>query len=396
MQISRPATKRLKIGLLKEIPLAWSQLSHQKVRLLVAISGISFANILIFMQLGFRATMFDGVTRVVENIQGDLFLISRNSKFLGNQTFAKNQLYRVSAIDGIEAAKPLYYTQTSWVNPWDKEITDVTVIAFNPAQPVMDLPAINDQLTQIEQPDTVLFDRKSLSSLGQVGQAFDRGETISTEAGDRKIWVGGLFSLGSSLFKRGHIVTSDLNYLRMFGEAGAENIHAGVLTLEPGTNPAEVISQLKTILPEDVTILSHQELIALENRYWSNQPPGIIFNFGTIMGFVVGIIIVYQVLYTDVSEHLPEYATLKAIGYSDNQLLGVVFQEAIILAVLGFLPGFGCSIALYGVLGNLTQLAVVMRFDVALQVFILTIMMCLISAGITSRKLRSADPADVF
>jgi putative ABC transport system permease protein len=392
MQISRP----FKFSFPKEIPLAWSQLSHQKVRLLVAISGISFANILIFMQLGFRATMFDGVTRVPENIEGDLFLINRNSKFLGNQSFPKDQLYRVSAIGAIEAAKPLYYTQTSWVNPWNQEVTDVTVIAFNPAQPVMTLPAINQQLAQIEQPDTVLFDRKSLSSLGAVAQAFERGETVSTEAGDRKVWVGGLFSLGSSLFKRGHIVTSDLNYLRMFGEAGAENIHAGVLTLKPNADPAQVIAQLQTILPDDVTILNHEELIALENRYWSNQPPGIIFNFGTIMGFVVGIIIVYQVLYTDVSEHLPEYATLKAIGYSDTQLLGVVFQEAIILAVLGFLPGFGCSIALYSVLGNLTQLAVVMRFDVALQVFILTVLMCMISAAITVRKLRSADPADVF
>ncbi|MBD1851472.1 ABC transporter permease DevC [Leptolyngbya sp. FACHB-711] len=392
MQISKP----FKFSLPKEIPLAWSQLSHQKVRLLVAISGISFANILIFMQLGFRATMFDGVTRFPENVQGDLFLVNRNSKFLGNQSFPKDQLYRVSAIDAIEAAKPLYYTQTSWVNPWNKEVTDVTVIAFNPAQPVMNLPAINQQLVQIEQPDTVLFDRKSLSSLGSVGQAFEQGETVSTEVGDRQIWVGGLFSMGSSLFKRGHVVTSDLNYLRLFGEAGADNIHAGVLTLEPDANPVEVIAQLQTILPEDVAILNHQELIALENRYWSNQPPGIIFNFGTIMGFVVGVIIVYQVLYTDVNEHLPEYATLKAIGYSDNQLLVVVFQEAIILAVLGFLPGFGCSIALYGVLGNLTQLAVVMRFDVALQVFILTVLMCMISAAITVRKLRSADPADVF
>ncbi len=392
MQISKP----FKFSLPKEIPLAWSQLSHQKVRLLVAISGISFANILIFMQLGFRATMFDGVTRFPENVQGDLFLMNRNSKFLGNQSFPKDQLYRVSAIDAIEAAKPLYYTQTSWVNPWNKEVTDVTVIAFNPAQPVMNLPAINQQLVQIEQPDTVLFDRKSLSSLGSVGQAFEQGETVSTEVGDRQIWVGGLFSMGSSLFKRGHVVTSDLNYLRLFGEAGADNIHAGVLTLEPDANPVEVIAQLQTILPEDVAILNHQELIALENRYWSNQPPGIIFNFGTIMGFVVGVIIVYQVLYTDVNEHLPEYATLKAIGYSDNQLLVVVFQEAIILAVLGFLPGFGCSIALYGVLGNLTQLAVVMRFDVALQVFILTVLMCMISAAITVRKLRSADPADVF
>lgn len=394
MQISKRF--RFRFSFPQEIPLAWSQLSHQKIRLLVAISGISFANILIFMQLGFRATMFDGVTRVPEHVQGDLFLVNRNSKFLGNQSFSKTQLYRVSAIDAIAAAEPFYYTQTSWVNPWSNELADVTVIAFNPAQPVMDLPAINQQLTQIEQPDTVLFDRKSLASLGPVADAFDRGEVVSTEAADRQIWVGGLFSLGSSLFKRGHIVTSDLNYLRMFGQEKADNIQAGILTLQPNSDPRQVIAQLESILPDDIAVLNREEFIALENNFWSKQPAGVIFNFGTIMGFVVGVIIVYQVLYSDVNDHLPEYATLKAIGYSGRQLLSVVFQEAIILAVFGFLPGFGCSIALYGVLGNLTQLAVVMRFDVALQVFILTLMMCVVSAAIAVRKLQSADPADVF
>lgn len=380
----------------QEIPLAWSQLSHQKIRLLVAVSGISFANILIFMQLGFRAAMFDGVTRVPENIQGDLFLVNSGSKYLGNQSFPKNQLYRVSAISGIAAAEPFYYTQTSWINPWNQELTDVTVIAFNPSQPVMMLPEVNQQLARIEQPDTVLFDSKSLASLGPVAEAVNRGETVSTESAGRKIWVGGLFSLGSSLFKRGHIVTSDINYLRMFGEDNANNIQAGILTLNSDANKNQIVQQLQSILPTDIKVLNRQEFIALENNYWSKQPAGVIFNFGTVMGFVVGVIIVYQVLYSDVNDHLPEYATLKAIGYSDMQLLSVVFQEAMILAVFGFLPGFGCSIALYGLLGNLTRIAVIMRPDVALQVFVLTVVMCLVSAAIAARKLQSADPADVF
>jgi putative ABC transport system permease protein len=272
----------------------------------------------------------------------------------------------------------------------------VTVIAFNPSQPVMSLPEVNQQLTQIEQPDTVLFDSKSLASLGAVAEAVNQGETVSTEAAGRKIWVGGLFSLGSSLFKRGHIVTSDINYLRMFGAENANNLQAGILTLNPETDKNQVVQQLQLILPADIKVLNRQEFIALENNYWSKQPAGVIFNFGTVMGFVVGVIIVYQVLYSDVNDHLPEYATLKAIGYSDMQLLGVVFQEAMILAVFGFLPGFGCSIALYGLLGNLTRIAVIMRPDVALQVFVLTVVMCLVSAAIAVRKLQSADPADVF
>lgn len=388
--------KKLVSRLAQEPPLAWSQLSHQKVRLAVGLAGISFANILIFMQLGFRAAMFDGVSRVQENLKGDLFLVNRTSQFLGNKTFSKDQLYRANAVQGIASVDPLYYSRTAWVNPKTKELADVNVIAFNPARSAMTLPEISGQLNTIAQQDTVLFDSKSLPSLGPVGELFNKGESVNSVVGGRKVSVGGLYSLGSSLFKQGHIVTSDTNYLRFFGQAGADEVHVGIITLEPGTNPTAVTQGLKTLLPQDIKVLNRQEFIALEQNYWAKQPPGIIFNFGTVMGFIVGIVIVYQVLYTDVNDHLPEYATLKAIGYSDLRLLGIIFQEALVLGVLGFLPGFACSVGMYGLLGSLTRVAIMMRPDVAFQVFIMTLLMCLISAAIAVRKLQSADPADVF
>ncbi|MBW4539466.1 MAG: ABC transporter permease DevC [Myxacorys chilensis ATA2-1-KO14] len=388
--------KKLVSRFAQEPPLAWSQLSHQKVRLIVGLAGISFANILIFMQVGFRAAMFDGVSRIQEHLQGDLFLVNKTGQFLGNKTFSKAQLYRANAIAGIASVDPLYYSRSSWVNPKTKELADVNIIAFNPARSVMDLPEIQGQLSTIVQQDTVLFDSKSLASLGPVSELFNTGESINTAVSGRKMWVGGLYSLGSSLFKQGHIVMSDTNYLRVVGQAGADEVHLGIITLEPGTNPDAVIQGLQRLLPQDIKVLNRQEFIALEQGYWAKQPPGIIFNFGTVMGFIVGIVIVYQVLYTDVNDHLPEYATLKAIGYADLQLLGIIFQEALILGVLGFLPGFACSVGMYGLLGNLTRVAIVMRFDVALQVFILTLLMCLISAALAVRKLQSADPADVF
>ncbi|MEM6449946.1 MAG: ABC transporter permease DevC [Cyanobacteria bacterium P01_D01_bin.105] len=393
---SKRLSKRLLGLVFDEIPLAWSQLSHQKPRLAIAMSGISFANILIFMQLGFRATMFDGITNVADSLIGDVFLVNSQDKFIGNQSFSKDQLYRAASVDGVASADALYYSQTTWINPWNEDLVDVTVIAFNPARSLMTLPEVNNNIDAIRQPDTILFDRKSLASLGDVGDAIDSGEEVRTEMAGRRIEVGGVFSLGSTLFKRGHVVTSDVNYLRLFGESSGDNVQVGVLSLTPTANLTEAIEQLKTILPQDVAVLTREEFIDLEQSYWSKQPAGIIFNFGTIMGFIVGVIIVYQVLYSDVNDHLPEYATLKAIGFSDNRLLLVVFQEAIILGVLGFLPGFLCSTALYGVLGNLTRLAVIMRPDVAIQVFVLTIVMCLLSGAITIRKLQSADPADVF
>ena len=114
------------------------------------------------------------------------------------------------------------------------------------------------------------------------------------------------------------------------------------------------------------------------------------------MGFVVGVVIVYQILYTDVSDHLPEYATLKAIGYSDWILLGVILQEALILAILGFIPGYFASYGVYQLLVVITRVPLTMKAAVAVQVFILTLVMCSLSGVIAMNKLRSADPADVF
>lgn len=391
-----PLPKKLVTRFAQEAPLAWSQLSHQKVRLAVGLAGISFANILIFMQLGFRAAMFDGVSRIQEHLEGDLFLVNKTSQFLGNKTISKDQLYRANGIQGIASVDPLYYSRTSWVNPKTRELADVNIIAFNPARSIMNLPKINGQLSTLTQQDTVLFDSKSLPSLGPVSDLFNQGKSVDSEVSGRKMWVGGLYELGSSLFKQGHIVMSDTNYLRLFGASSTNDVHVGIITLAPGANPFAVTQGLQKLLPQDIKILNKEEFVALEQNYWNKQPPGIIFNFGTVMGFIVGIVIVYQVLYTDVNDHLPEYATLKAIGYSDLRLLGIIFQEALILGVLGFLPGFACSIGMYTLLGNLTRVAIMMRPDVAIQVFILTLLMCLISAAIAVRKLQSADPADVF
>ncbi len=380
----------------REKPLAWSQLSHQRVRLIVALSGISFANILIFMQLGFRAAMFDGVTNVPESLDGDVFLVNAKSQFLGNGTFDKQQLYRAAAVQGVASARPFYYATASWLNPDTQKSSSVTVIAMNPAQPVMTLPAVNAQLTTIEQTDQMLFDSKSLPSLGAIATDFAATQAVNTEVQGRKMWVGGLFSLGSSIFKRGHIVISDVNYLRLFGAVQANQIHVGVLKLAPTAELETVLTALQQTLPAEIKALSRADFIALEEQYWAKEPAGIIFNFGTIMGFVVGVVIVYQVLYSDVNDHLSEYATLKAIGYSDGQLLLVVFQEAAILAVLGFLPGIVCSLGLYSLLSSLTGVAVIMRLRIGLQVFSMTLVMCVLSAAIAVRKLQSADPADVF
>ena len=382
----------------KEPPLGWAQLSHQKVRMIVALSGIAFADILIFMQLGFYTSLFGGVTRIHEHLNGDLFLVSARAKTLiDGQNFSHRHLYQAAAVDGIASASPFYYSSAGWINPWEKKITSVAILAFDPARPVLDLPEVNRQLEQIKLPDKVLVDRLARPDLGPIAETLAQGKPVSTEISQRRISVGGMFTLGSTLFTEGYLITSDWNYLRLYGKDSIDNVTVGVLKVKTDAEIETVKQKVSASLPADVAIMTHEEFIAAEKEFWEqNHPAGTIFNFGVVMGFIVGVVIVYQVLFADVNDHLSEYATLKAMGYPDRSLLVVVFQEAIILAVLGFIPGFGISIGMYGLLETLTKMPLAMQSTVALRVFFLTLIMCLASGAIAIRKLQSADPAEVF
>jgi putative ABC transport system permease protein len=143
--------------------------------------------------------------------------------------------------------------------------------------------------------------------------------------------------------------------------------------------------------------LTVEEFAEVEKHYWQSQGTiGFIFGIGVVVGFIVGTVIVYQILYTDVANHLPEYATLKAMGYSDRYLLSLLLQEALILALLGFIPGFAVAVGLYQLTYAVTLLPIGMTASRAGLVFLLTVLMCGVSAGIATGKLRSADPADIF
>jgi putative ABC transport system permease protein len=402
-----------------ERPLAWAQLSHQKVRMVVALVGVSFANILMFSQLGLRAVLFEGVTLIHENLKGDLFLVSTfSSSLLRSVSFPQVQLYQASGIVGVSTVSPLYIEKSDWINPEklvrqksvDSSIQakendkankvvseEVMILAFNPTQPAFELPLMNQQLSKLARPDSILFDRLSQPSLGNIPALFVRQGEVSTIMGNQRTYIVGLYKLGSTMFTKGFVIMSDWNYKRWSKEnKQLKNVSVGLLTLDPEANSKQVQSQLRERLPPTIEILTREEFIQKEMKFWDSDPSGIVLNFGAVIGFIVGVIVVYQVLYTDVSEHLPEYATLKAMGYSDRALLRVVLQEALILAVLGFIPGSISSMGVYQLLSALTRIPLTFRTDVAIQVFLLTILMCSLSGAIAIRKLRTADPADVF
>ncbi len=381
-----------------KIPLAWLQLKREKTRLLVALAGIAFADILMFMQLGFRDSLYYSNVRLHNSLQGEIVLINpQSSALLSMKTFSQRRLYRALDIPAVESVHPIYLDYAAWKNPVTGIPRNLLVIGINPASNVLKLPGLQENLDKIKLPDVVLYDRSSRQEYGPIAANFEQGKTVTAEVRRRLIKVGGLFTLGASFGADGNLITSDVNFLRIFNNRQQGLIDIGVIKLKPGADEKIIAENLRNYLPKDIRILTKQEFIDNERNFWASSTAiGFIFTLGTIMGFIVGTVIVYQILYTEVVEHLVEYATLKAIGYTQKYLLIVILEEALILAVLGYMPGFAFALFLYQKARDATLLPVFMSGERAVQVLILTIIMCFISGAIAVRKLRYADPADIF
>ncbi|MCC5637284.1 ABC transporter permease DevC [Nostoc sp. CHAB 5844] len=379
-------------------PLGWLQLSHEKSRLLVALSGIAFADVLMFMQLGFETALYDSNTRLHRSLQADIVLLSPQARNLQSMSsFSRRRLYQAMDVPGVKSAEAMYFSNSIWKNPQTRRETGVLLIGFNPNKPAFDLPDVNQQLQTIALPDNVLFDRGARGDYQQAIAQIDQGKILTTEIERRTIRITGLFQVGASFGADGSLITSDQNFLRIFSRRESSTISLGLIQVKPGYDSKKVAMALKSHLRDDVKVLTHTEFIEFENNFWrTNSPIGFIFSLGVSMGFVVGVIIVYQVLSADVNAHIKEYATFKAIGYRNYYLLSVVFEEALILALLGFIPGLAVSLGLYQITRAATNLPMYMTLIRGLQVIILTFIMCAISGAIATRKLQSADPADMF
>lgn len=384
---------------LRKTPLAWLQVKREKQRLAVALAGIAFADVLMFVQLGLNDTLYDSAANVHDSLQGDLFLINPITEALGSiKSFSRDQLYQAAGFEQVKSIAPIYVGRADWRNPQQTQRQrSVLTIGISPAQAVFNLSEVNQQIDRLKPLDRVIFDRASRAEFGDMATLYHQSQPLSVQVNDRQLWVAGLFTLGVSFGADGSMVTSDSTFLRLFPDRKAAEIDIGIIQLQPNANLEQVQTALRASLPNNVLVLTRKEFADREKQYWSSSTPtGFIFGFGTVIGFVVGVVIVYQILYSDVSDHLSEYATLKAMGYSDSYLVGMLIQESLILAILGFVPAFALSSGFYVIAGAATLLPIGMTANRAALVLLLTIVMCTASGSIAMRKLQAADPADIF
>ena len=380
------------------VSLPWLQLTHDKRRFLAASAGIAFAVVLMFSQLGFEDALLSSAGLIHSHLTADLVLINPLYQFVINpQKLTERRLYQALGVEGVAAVDSLYLGQAPFKNPFDGSERTIFIVGFKPDSAVLNAPGVAENLERLRNPGTVLFDSIRRPEFGPIAETFRERGTVTTEVGGHSVDIEGLFQLGTSFGIDGTLVMSDETFLRVVPGRQAGIIDVGLIRLKPDANLERARSDIQQILPADVRVLTHAEFVDLERTYWiTYTPTGFVFKLGVVMAIFVGSIIVYQILYNDVTDHLPEYATIKAMGYPDRYLFKIVMQESLILSVFGFLPGILVSELVYSVSRDATLLPLRMTLTRTVAVYLLTALMCGLSATLAMRRLKAADPAEIF
>jgi putative ABC transport system permease protein len=393
---SRSATRAL--GARRRLPpLAWRNLVENKVRLAASVAGTAFAVTLMFMQLGFRGALLDSMVAVVRSLDGDLFLIHRLLYTLAvPQPIPQGRMEQARSFDDVTWAGPFYVEvrRARWRNPADGIPRRIRVLAYPPADETLAIEPLRRDRALWERPDTVMAD--VLSKPGRYGPLAPDG---SSELSGRRVTIVGTFALGTDFESDGTLVMSEENFVSVFPDRrlGANGPDVGVVRVRPGADLERLRTAIQAALPPGVQVLTKPGLVAREQAFWDKVAPiGTVFTIGVVMGFIVGMAICYQVLYADIGDRLGEFATLKAMGYSSSWLFRRVVEQAVYLALLGYVAGVLVSLLAFRVVHAATGLPMLFRPTTAAIVLLLTVFMCILSSAFAARRLVAADPAQLY
>jgi putative ABC transport system permease protein len=383
---------------MKRTPLARLNLLHERTRTLVAVAGVAFAALLIFVQLGFLGAVRATATLVYDRLDFDVAVLSTEYQDLVRAgSFPRERLPRVRGLPGVASVRTISVWGIQWLNEDDERRgrRGILVIGIDPADSPFKHPELTpDVITKVRQPDTVLIDRRSREEFGPQ----DPG--TMAELGTLPVTIVGSFELGTGFGADGLVIASQSTYARAFGPSAGPNVSLGLVKLKDGAAPGDaekLAERLNELLPTDLQAVSRNDLLNRERDHWVQDTSlGKIFLMGVALAFVVGVVFVYQVMASDIGSRLGEFATLKAIGYGDGYVNKVVLQQALLLALAGFVPGVLAANGVYALTRHFALLPITMTWETAGLVLALVVVMCTASGFMALRKVRAADPADLF
>jgi len=375
-------------------PLAWRNLSHKKGRSFIALCGISFAILLIFMQLGFYAAAQTDATNIYNALDFDVLVLSRQYVFVARPAdFPRSRLEQARAIPGVESVVPVWMALGEWRSPETRERWNILAIGVEPAQRPFRDPALNDQLSLLLPSDTGLIDLLSRPEHGHLAPG------VASEVQHHRVRIVGQYAIGGGFVAGATLITSRETFLEIFEQfsASTDRINAGLVKIAPGVSARAVAEEIKTRMWPVATALTRSDSAKAEKTFWLKvKPIGIMFTSGVMVALAAGAVILYQVLASEVQNRLREYATLKALGYGSRFIYGCVMRQALIFSWLGFIPALLFALVIYFLLRTQAMVPVTMELSRVISVFVLTSAMCLSAAFLAIRKLHAADPAELF
>ena len=386
----------------RRISLARQNLSHEKTRTLIASLGIGFAVVLLFIEIGFYNASLDSPTALIRILNGELILASKGKYSLVAEVgFPRERLMQARNCDHVESAAPLYLRQMGCIlRVTGSRGFPIRVFATDLNNPALDLTELTTYFNELSRPQTALVDAATRDFYG-VPKNEAALKQLRFELNRQDLNLVGHFRLNTDLVNDGNLLMSDRNYAHYLAGLSRgdplSTVELGVIRLtDPSTAPA-VKAQLETLLPDDVAVYTIDEFDRMEQKFWKTRVPvGGIFFVGAAVGFLVGVVICYQIIYSDAAGQLPEFATLKAIGYRPRYFYRVMIEQALYLAVFGFVPGVLASVVAYAWLSASTGLVLQLTPARVLLVFAFTVAMCLISGVLAIRKVVGVDPAELF
>jgi putative ABC transport system permease protein len=375
----------------RRTPLAWHKITHNKLRTLASLSGICFAILLMFMQLGFYDASYRSSTLVYDQMDFDAAIVSPHYyNLLIPGHIARRRLAQARSAPGVESVVPLYVGSDFWRNPQTGFRREIILMGVDPAHSPMSAPGLAENVGRLTQDDTGIWDLKSQPSYGKVEPG------TMAELGNRRIDIVATYAHGAGFISPALLIVSDRTLSRLLG-LPLDDVSVGLVKFQPGADPTATLEALRTVLPDDVEVWSRSGVEENERDYFMRRKPiGIMFSSGVVLAFIVGAVILYQVLASEVLTHLKEYATLVALGYSQRYVSLVVVQQATLFAVLGFVPSVLIALVLYALTRFSTNLPLFMTWPRVGLVLLLSVVMCAGSGVLVLRQLRRADPADLF
>jgi len=371
---------------------AWKMLAHEKARNTLAVGGIFIAVLMIFLQLGFYDCVPKAGMLTYNGLRFDILLTSSSYvSQVQSYDFPRARLYQALSLPEVESASPFYQGEASWLSEPGGARRDLFVMGFRLADRSMIVDDIVRQLDVLALPDTLLVDTQTLPIYGP------RTPGRTVELRERTMHIGGQYTLGTGFVGTGAVVVSDVNFIRIFPRRSLAAVNLGLVNLKAGSNPDQVAARLRALLPADTKVFTRSEMKAHEIAYWQTKAPtGIIFGFGVIISIIAGTIILYGTLATQVTRQLPQYATLKAMGYTDGALRHIVVALALITAGIAYIPALGGTLMIYDRLRIIARLPIDMTAARVAGVLAITLAMAAGSALLAVGKAIRTDPADLF